>query len=208
MSWMITRHGQEHHLSGHEALANRIDIADIACSLAQTNRFNGHCIRPYSVAEHSLLVAGLAEREGKSALVQLACLLHDAHEAYTGDQSTPAKQAIGLSWTAFEARQCDLVRRAMGLLVAFQAYRDLIHHFDLVALATEREQLTTWDASKHQPWPVIDTPGREVPPAAGVVLNSFERSNRPWTQWRDIFLARYFALAGVVQSFSNTEIAA
>ncbi len=64
-------------------------IADIAHALALTNRFTGHTTSPYSVAQHSCLVADLCPRPWK-----LWGLLHDAPEAYLADISRPVK--IGL----------------------------------------------------------------------------------------------------------------
>lgn len=53
-----------------------IDIKDIAYSLANTCRFNGH-VAFFSVAEHSVAVAARLPSH-----LQLAGLLHDAAEAY------------------------------------------------------------------------------------------------------------------------------
>lgn len=193
-AWMITRHGRDHYLSAPESLANTPDIADIASALAQINRFTGHARRPYSVAEHSLFTARLAKEDSRSALVQLACLMHDAHEAYTGDLSSPAKNAVGLSWGLFEHRQADLVRRYYGLRTAFETHKRLIQHYDLVALATEREQLTVYDARRNLDWPILDAPGAQVPPCSWANLNSIEFVNAPWTHWRDAFLLRFHDL--------------
>ncbi len=196
-AWMTTITGQDHVLSGLTVLCNRIDVYDIAHALAQINRYTGHAFRPYSVAEHSLLVADMARADNKSTLVQLACLMHDAHEAYTGDLSSPAKQAVGLKWWAFESVQADSVRRAFGLTTAFSAYRQLIGRYDLMALATERAQLTNFAEGRNGPWPVIDTPGKEVPPVTWVDLTAAERTERTWSQWKNAWLGRYFELARV-----------
>jgi len=69
-------------------------LEDIANALAKINRFNGHTVLPYSVAEHSVLVAKLAENAGEEHQVQLAALMHDAHEAYIGDFARPQKVAF------------------------------------------------------------------------------------------------------------------
>lgn len=201
--WMITITAREHHLSGARVQENPIDIYDIAWSLSQINRFTGHAKRPYSVAEHSLLVADLARHDGKSALVQLACLVHDAHEAYAGDISTPAKNAIGLSWAAFEHLQADRVRRALGVHEAFLTHARLVRHFDLVALATERQQLTAYNDGHHAPWPALDTPGEEIRASKWVNLNNFLAVRRRWADWRDEFLLRYFDLCRAVQADMN-----
>ena len=107
MSWLLTCQGREHYLAGPERDQpdNIPTLGEIAHSLAQINRFNGHCSRPYSVAEHSLFVADLAQAMGASEEVQLGALLHDAHECVTGDMSTPIKDELGAVWSKFENRQ-------------------------------------------------------------------------------------------------------
>jgi hypothetical protein len=64
-----------------------IGLVDIAHSLSNICRWNGHVMRFYSVAEHCIFVSGLVEsREDK-----LAALLHDASEAYITDLTRPVK---------------------------------------------------------------------------------------------------------------------
>lgn len=58
-----------------------ISIRDIAHQLALTNRFRGATQEPYNVAQHSLLVSYLSATPDL-----LEGLLHDAAEAYLGDQ--------------------------------------------------------------------------------------------------------------------------
>lgn len=63
-----------------------IDIEDIAHHLALINRYSGATPLPYSVAQHSVYVAQSSKNLGG--------LLHDAHEAYIGDVTTPVKDAM------------------------------------------------------------------------------------------------------------------
>jgi len=70
----------------------QIDIRDIAHALSQQCRFSGHTRAPYSVAQHSVLVAHEVERQGGSREEQLWGLLHDASEAYLVDIPSPLKQ--------------------------------------------------------------------------------------------------------------------
>ena len=62
-------------------------IEDIAHALHQTNRFNGHARKPYSVLAHSMCAAVMMP-SGK----KMEGLLHDAAEVYIGDITTPVKE--------------------------------------------------------------------------------------------------------------------
>lgn len=64
-------------------------VEDIAHSLSQIIRFTGHAMAPYTVAQHSLLVAELLEPRHR-----LWGLLHDASEAYLGDVASPLKSLL------------------------------------------------------------------------------------------------------------------
>lgn len=76
----------------YEPTADVIDIRDIAAALSNINRFIGHTEYPYSVAQHSVLVARMVPAPVLTPpTLTLAALLHDAHEAYLGDMSAPLK---------------------------------------------------------------------------------------------------------------------
>ncbi len=69
---------------------HEVYIEDIAHSLGLQCRYAGHCIKFYSVAEHSVLIARhLAAKHAPE--VALAGLLHDAPEAYCVDIPRPLK---------------------------------------------------------------------------------------------------------------------
>ncbi len=74
--------------------AELIDIRDIAHALSMLCRANGHFPVFYSVAQHSLNCMREAKERGLSERVQLACLLHDASEAYISDVTRPVKSAL------------------------------------------------------------------------------------------------------------------
>ncbi len=70
---------------------DEVKMEDIAHALSQMCRANGHFKSFYSVAQHSINCAQEAEARGLSARVRLACLLHDASEAYISDITRPVK---------------------------------------------------------------------------------------------------------------------
>lgn len=87
--WMQTfRGGQFWPLDPDPAA---IDIVDIAHSLSMQCRYAGHCIRYYSVAEHSVHIANHLSLIGAPVSIQMWGLLHDASEAYLVDVPRPLK---------------------------------------------------------------------------------------------------------------------
>ena len=71
-----------------------IDIDDIAHALSMLCRANGHFKTFYSVAQHCINCAKEAKARGYSERIQLACLLHDASEAYLSDVTRPVKAEL------------------------------------------------------------------------------------------------------------------
>lgn len=69
-------------------------IEDIAHALSLQCRFNGHCTKFYSVAEHSVEVCKMVESMGEPVEVVMTALLHDAAEAYIGDIVSPVKKYL------------------------------------------------------------------------------------------------------------------
>ena len=74
--------------------AELIDIEDIAHALSMLCRANGHFKSFYSVAQHSINCMKEAKARGCSERIQLACLLHDANEAYLSDVTRPVKAEL------------------------------------------------------------------------------------------------------------------
>lgn len=74
--------------------AEDIVLEDIGHSLSLLCRANGHFRNFYSVGQHSLNCAREAAARGYSKRVQLACLLHDASEAYLSDVTRPVKKEL------------------------------------------------------------------------------------------------------------------
>jgi len=130
VSWIQTHTGKAFDLVNPSPDA--VDLRDIAHALGHICRFTGHTRLPYSVAHHSLLVADLVEPEHR-----LQALLHDAHEAYVGDLSTPLKWLLP-DFRMVEAR----VWRAVA--AAFDIDPELhpsVKAADRTMLMTERRDL-------------------------------------------------------------------
>ena len=85
-----------------------IDIRDIAHALSLMCRGNGHLKSFFSVAQHCINCALEAKERGCSKKVILACLLHDASEAYMSDVPRPFKQFL-LDYQRIEENLLDMI---------------------------------------------------------------------------------------------------
>ncbi len=87
---------------------------DIAHALSLLCRANGHFSCFYSVGQHCLACEGEAAAGGLSREVRLACLLHDASEAFISDITRPVK--LGLpEYRIIEKRLQDTIYRRFGI---------------------------------------------------------------------------------------------
>lgn len=185
MSWMLTTTGAVIDLQF--VGASDISVLDIAAALSKINRFTGHTSRLYSVAEHSLHVVQIMEREllitDPHAL--LAGLMHDAHEAYVGDMSTPLKQVLGEAWARVEDQIEQRVASRFDTWAASQRWKAEIKRADLIALALERRDLLP---PAGPDWGILQ--GVELP--LFYSLNDFEGMEPD--DWRGAFLERFAEL--------------
>jgi len=92
MEYIITYKGEE--FTPLDPDINQIHIEDIAHSLSLLCRANGHIDYFFSIAQHSINCTNEAKAHGFSPRVQLACLLHDASEAYISDITRPVKHYL------------------------------------------------------------------------------------------------------------------
>ena len=116
-----------------------IRIEDIAHSLSNLARFNGHTAKFYSVAQHSVYCALKAPER-----LALAALLHDATEAYLGDIVSPLKSFL-CDYLPFENRLYNLIaKKYLPVCLTVDDYKE-ISNIDLRMLATEKFQLMGYD---------------------------------------------------------------
>ena len=73
---------------------HEIDPRDIARGLAYQCRFVGQVSHFYSIAQHSVTCAELAESVYSSTPLARIMLMHDATEAYVGDMNRPLKSLL------------------------------------------------------------------------------------------------------------------
>lgn len=135
-----------------EPRAQDVDIRDIAHALSMKCRFMGHCQVFYSVADHSVRVSELVQREHA-----LWGLLHDGAEAFFVDVARPIKHSIPAINTV-EDRILKVIAEAFGL---DWPVPDKVEIADTLMLAAELRDLMVepevpWDIDVD--WSVVPKP--------------------------------------------------
>lgn len=132
------------HFAPTDPKAEDIKTEDIAHALSLMCRANGHLKNFYSVAQHSINCQFEAKARGYSKKVQLACLLHDASEAYLADITRPVKQYLP-QYQAFEQKlQTMIYDRYLGSALTEEEIRqiteidDAMLYHEFVVLMEER----------------------------------------------------------------------
>lgn len=144
----------------------RIRILDIATHLSRICRFIGASRYFYSVAQHSVIVSYAVP-----TAYAARGLLHDAHEAYVGDVTSPLKRAM----RAFPFQTINVAQSSRSLTISsfdsvegqveravherFSISRtdigaaNTVYEADMRALATEHRDLFPPDSP---PWPRLE----------------------------------------------------
>ena len=151
MTWIQTHTGGAVDLL--DPRPEQIHQHDIEDTLARVPRFCGHTVEPFNIAQHSMLVHNIldwlvpeAPRE-----MRLAALLHDAHEAFMGDISTPVADVLGPAVKQLKRRLDRAIRLRFGLPEMLpDGWEGLIRTADRTALATEKEWLM--GGPEPRPW--------------------------------------------------------
>lgn len=157
--------------------ADDVRIEDIAGALSKICRFGGQIDRFYSVAEHSVMCALIAERDGRSADCIMAVLLHDAAEAYVGDCVKPLKVMLP-QFKAIESAVELAIEEAFG--VNFTAWKKEISDIDHAMLIAERKQFFTsdsveWTGEKEARQIFVKFWGHEPAAAEHLFMTTYER---------------------------------
>ena len=104
MSVMNTFYGRT--FDPMEMTEENVALEDIARALSLLCRGGGHIRHFYSVAQHSINCAKEAKARELPERMQLACLLHDASEAYISDIIRPVKEHLN-NYLEIEAKIID-----------------------------------------------------------------------------------------------------
>ncbi len=141
MSYITTYTGK--HFDPTAPKAELFDVKDIAHALSMTCRGNGHVEYFFSVGQHCINCAKEARLRGYSKRVVLACLLHDASEAYMSDVPRPFKAALPEYVKAEEALLDMIYERFLGSVLTEEEAKkvkeidDDLLYFDLKILLKE-----------------------------------------------------------------------
>lgn len=139
-----------------------VRLIDIAYGLSRIARYHGHTKGPlpWSVAQHSVLVESLLP-EDADTVTRLHALLHDAHETYIGDMTTPVIAAIGTDlqakvWSLKYVIDCA-IWQVFGLIAPTSEQHGMIKLADRHALDFERHFLLgpaprEWDIPPISPY--------------------------------------------------------
>lgn len=154
--------------------ADQISIREIAHALGNTCRFNGHPTGHYSVAQHAVAVS-------ENCLPEHALwgLLHDAHEAYMGDITSPMKKTLeqlgaGDALKVIEDRLMAAIAARFNLELPVPAD---VWYADRVLLSTEARDLFVGEPIEGwtQRLGCEPLPGRIVPFSPTVAAHRFLR---------------------------------
>lgn len=145
MSWIQTYTGQQ--FDPYKPDPDKINIKDIAHALSNLCRFNGHCKKFYSIAQHSILVSSYCSGENR-----LWGLLHDASEAYISDICSPIKHTIR-GYTELEAGIMDVICKKYNLPVKMPKE---VKENDILLLVLEKQTLFDIDLNWNLPKAVKD----------------------------------------------------
>lgn len=142
MTWILTNSGVEFDL--RNPTPEMVNLSDIAHALSNIKRFNGHTGVNCSVALHCVILSyAVPDEYARQAL------LHDAHEAYLGDISSPVKELLGPQLKALERGIDAVISKRLKVSLM---HNSIVHLFDLRHLKYEKELFLK---GVGKPWPCL-----------------------------------------------------
>ena len=144
-------------------------------------RANGHIRHFYSVAQHCLNCSREAKARGLSDEIQLACLLHDASEAYISDITRPVKRSLPQYAEIEDVLQNQIFDR-FSLTGLSGGEMELVKEIDDCLLYYE----------------LLDLMGEEIFEERPEIAGTPDFEQRDFTAVKEAFLAEYDRLAGAL----------
>jgi hypothetical protein len=170
-SWMQTYSGRM--FWPIDPRADEVHIADIAMALSNQCRYNGHCLRFYSVAEHSVLVSKLVEQKGADLNFVRWALLHDASEAYVCDVPRPLKPFMA-NYGELEGNVMKAIAEHFELEGSMP---QIVKWFDTMILKAEMEQIMSAPPADwclpEDPAPIVNIVGMDPLQARGFFMERY-----------------------------------
>lgn len=120
------------------------NILALAHSLAQLNRYVGHCFLPYSVAQHCVAMAQWLLDQGEEPGCAYAALMHEVAEMVTGDIPGPLKAYLRKDTNALKAFETVVERSGFKFFQVtpwMDKYKDRIKQVDQRISLDEKRML-------------------------------------------------------------------
>ena len=157
-------------------------IEDIAHALSLLCRGNGHVKVFFSVGQHCIHCAKEAEQRGYSTRLILACLLHDASEAYLSDITRPVKQHLQ-DYCRYEEHLLEVIYKKFLGSPQSQEEQKLVKIIDDDMLYYDLRDLLNEFVNK--------SVGEQEPRTAPVMYSSFSYKKRPFKEVEEEYLSLF-----------------
>ena len=157
-------------------------IEDIAHALSLLCRGNGHVKVFFSVGQHCIHCAKEAEQRGYSTRLILACLLHDASEAYLSDITRPVKQHLQ-DYCRYEEHLLEVIYKKFLGSPLSQEEQKLVKIID--------DDMLYYDLRDLLNEPVGELVNGQEPRTAPVMYSSFSYKERPFKEVEEEYLSLF-----------------
>lgn len=157
-------------------------IEDIAHALSLLCRGNGHVKVFFSVGQHCIHCAKEAEQRGYSTRLILACLLHDASEAYLSDITRPVKQHLQ-DYCRYEEHLLEVIYKKFLGSPLSQEEQKLVKIID--------DDMLYYDLRDLLNEPVGELVNGQDPRTAPVMYSSFSYKKRPFKEVEEEYLSLF-----------------
>lgn len=157
-------------------------IEDIAHALSLQCRGNGHVKVFFSVGQHCIHCAKEAEQRGYSTRLILACLLHDASEAYLSDITRPVKQHLQ-DYCRYEEHLLEVIYKKFLGSPLSQEEQKLVKIID--------DDMLYYDLRDLLNEPVGELVNGQDPRSAPVMYSSFSYKERPFKEVEEEYLSLF-----------------